>query len=156
VLGALGPEQLARTLRTAFDPYARTELAAVEAADPERAGLSEVNAWPLGTHEAWDQYRADGAVHATYWIAAWPRIEVSPMFMDALLGHSSAVRTVAVTFESLAIAPRARWRPRSRVIAPTASCGLGSVSPRPRASARPPTPPCAAKPSSPPATPRCA
>ena len=102
VLGALGPEQLARTLRTAFDPYARTELAAVEAADPERAGLSEVNAWPLGTHEAWDQYRADGAVHATYWIAAWPRIEVSPMFMDALLGHSSAVRTVAVTFESLA------------------------------------------------------
>jgi hypothetical protein len=99
VLGALGPGQLARVLRTAFDPYARSELAAVEAADPGRDGLAEANAWPLGTQEAWDHYRSDGAVHATYWIGGWPRIDVSPMFMDALLGRSSVVRTVAVTFE---------------------------------------------------------
>jgi hypothetical protein len=102
VLGALGPGQLARTLRTAFDPYARAELAALETADPGRDGLSEVNAWPLGAREAWDHYQSDGAVHGTYWIGAWPRIEVSPMFMDSLLGHSGAVRTVAVTFEPLA------------------------------------------------------
>jgi hypothetical protein len=102
VLGALSPGQLARTLRTAFDPYCRAELTAVEAADRERDGLSEVNAWPLGAREAWDHYQSDGAVHATYWIGAWPRIDVSSMFMDSLLGHSSAVRTVAVSFESLA------------------------------------------------------
>jgi Putative type VII ESX secretion system translocon, EccE len=102
VLGALGPGQLARTLRTAFDPYARAELTALDAADPDRDGLSEVNAWPLGAREAWDHYQCDGALHATYWIGAWPRIEVSPMFMDSLLGHSGAVRTVAVTFEPLA------------------------------------------------------
>jgi hypothetical protein len=41
-------------------------------------------------------------VHATYWIAGWPRVEVSPMFMEALLGRSSVVRTVAVTFEPIA------------------------------------------------------
>jgi len=99
VLGALTSGQLARALRTAFDPYARAELAALETADPERDGLAEHNAWPLGVHEAWDHYRTDGAVHATYWIGGWPRIDVSPMFMDALLGRSSAVRTVAVTFE---------------------------------------------------------
>jgi hypothetical protein len=102
VLGALSPGQLARALRTAFDPFARAELATLEAADAERDGLSEVNAWPLGAREGWDHYRSDGAVHATYWIGAWPRINVSPMFMDALLGHSSAVRSVAVTFEPLA------------------------------------------------------
>ncbi len=102
VLGALSPGQLARALRTAFDPFARAELAALEAADGDRDGLSEVNAWPLGAREAWDHYRSDGAVHATYWIGAWPRIHVSPMFMDALLGHSTAVRSVAVTFEPLA------------------------------------------------------
>jgi hypothetical protein len=102
VLGALGPGQLARALRTAFDPYARAELTALEAADPERDGLAEVNAWPLGVREGWDSYRSDGALHATYWIGAWPRIDVSPMFMDSLLGHSGAVRTVAVTFEPLA------------------------------------------------------
>ena len=102
VLGALGPGQLARTLRTAFDPYARAELAAVEAAEPDRDGLAETNAWPLGAREHWDQYESDGAVHATFWIGGWPRVDVSPMFMDALLGRSNVVRTVAVTFQPIA------------------------------------------------------
>jgi Putative type VII ESX secretion system translocon, EccE len=101
VLGALTPSQLARALRTAFDPYSRAELAAFETADPKQAMLSEAGAWPLGAREAWDHYRSDGAVHATYWIGGWPRVDVSPMFMDALLGRSSAVRTVAVTFQPL-------------------------------------------------------
>lgn len=101
VVGALGQGQLARTLRTAFDPYARTELTALQAADPGRDELSETATWPLGTSEGWEHFRSDGAVHATYWIAGWPRIDVSPMFMDALLGRSSAVRTVAVTFEPI-------------------------------------------------------
>ncbi len=101
VLGALSPGQLARTLRTAFDPYARTELATLEAADRTREGLAEVHAWPVGAEEGWDHYRSDGAMHASYWIGGWPRVEVSPLFMDALLGHSSAVRTVAVTFEPI-------------------------------------------------------
>lgn len=101
VVGALSPGQLARALRTAFDPFARAELAALETADPDRVGLSEANAWPLGADEGWDHYRSDGAVHATYWIGGWPRVEVSPMFMDALLGRSSVVRTVAVTFEPI-------------------------------------------------------
>ena len=101
VLGALSSGQLSRVLRTAFDPYARSEIAVLEAAEPARDGLTETNAWPLGTHEAWDHLRSDGALHATYWIGGWPRVEVSPMFMDALLGRSSTVRTVAVTFEPL-------------------------------------------------------
>ncbi|HEX3688279.1 MAG TPA: SCO6880 family protein [Solirubrobacteraceae bacterium] len=102
VLGALSPGQLGRTLRTAFDPYARAELTAVEACDAERDGLDEVNAWPLGARESWEHYQSDGALHATYWIGAWPRVEVSPMFMDSLLGPSGVVRTVSVTFEPLA------------------------------------------------------
>ena len=102
VLGALGPGQVARTLRTAFDPYARTELTALEACEAGRDGLSEVNAWPLAARETWEHYQSDGALHATYWIGAWPRVDVSPMFMDALLAHSGAVRTVSVTFDPLA------------------------------------------------------
>ncbi|HEY2771588.1 MAG TPA: SCO6880 family protein, partial [Solirubrobacteraceae bacterium] len=101
VLGALSPGQLGRALRTAFDPYARAELAALETADPERDGLAETGAWPLGAEEGWDRYRSDGAFHVTYWIGGWPRVDVSPMFMDALLGRSSVVRTVAVTFEPI-------------------------------------------------------
>jgi hypothetical protein len=101
VLGALSASQIARALRTAFDPYCRTELAALEAADPDRHGLEQANGWPLGAREGWDHYRSDGAVHATHWVGAWPRVDVSPMFMDALLTHSNAVRTVAVTFEPI-------------------------------------------------------
>jgi hypothetical protein len=102
VLGALRGGQLARALRTAFDPYARAELAAAEAAERSRGGLAEVNAWPLGAREGWEHYCADGALHATFWIGGWPRVDVSPMFMDALLGRSNVVRTVAVTFEPIA------------------------------------------------------
>jgi hypothetical protein len=101
VLGALSPGQIARSLRTAFDPFGRSELAALETADADRDGLSETNAWPLGAREAWDHYQSDGAVHATYWIGGWPRVEVSPMFLGALLARSSAVRTVAVAFEPI-------------------------------------------------------
>jgi Putative type VII ESX secretion system translocon, EccE len=101
VIGALRTGQVARALRTAFDPYGRAELAVVDAANPGRDGLTEVNAWPLGAREAWDYYRSDGALHATFWIGAWPRVDVSAMFMDALLGRSSVVRTVAVTFHPI-------------------------------------------------------
>ncbi|HTU31428.1 MAG TPA: SCO6880 family protein [Solirubrobacteraceae bacterium] len=103
VLGALGPEPIARTLRTAYDPYCRGELTALEGADPERDGPDEAGAWPLGSRERWDHYESDGALHATYWISGWPRVEVSPVFMDSLLGRSGAVRTVAVSFEPIAI-----------------------------------------------------
>jgi hypothetical protein len=99
VLGGLSAGQIARSLRTAADPYTTTEIAALEAVDPGRDGLSALNAWPLASEERWDHYRCDGALHATYWIAGWPRVEVSPMFMDQLLGSSGAVRTVSVTFE---------------------------------------------------------
>jgi hypothetical protein len=102
VVGALAPGQLARALRTAFDPFARAELTALQAVDPGHEGLAEANAWPLGTEERWEQYRSDGSVHATFWIGGWPRVDVSPMFMDALLGRSNVVRTVAVTFEPIA------------------------------------------------------
>ena len=86
---------------------------------PGRDGLAEANAWPLGAREAWDHYRSDGAVHATYWIGGWPRVDVSPMFMDALLGRSSAVRTVAVTLRA----------DRARALDPR---GRGGGHPRPR------------------------
>ncbi len=101
VLGALAPAQLSRALRTAFDPFAGADMDALQAVDPSREGISEVNAWPLGAQESWDHLRCDGAHHATYWIGAWPRVEVSPMFMDALLGSSEVVRTVSVTFEPI-------------------------------------------------------
>ena len=73
VLGALGAGQLARALRTAFDPYAHTELATIDAADPERDGLRRARRLAAGLARGSGHHRTDGALHATYWISAWPR-----------------------------------------------------------------------------------
>ncbi len=102
VLGALSTGQLARVVRTGFDPYARADLAALDAVSGGGRALPVNAAGPLAATEAWDHLRCDGALHATHWISAWPRIDVSPMFMDALLADSGAVRTLAVTFEPVA------------------------------------------------------
>jgi hypothetical protein len=99
VLGALSAGQIARVVRTGFDPFARAELAPLDAVDGGNHAFAEHDAAPLAAGEAWDHYRCDGAVHATHWISGWPRIDVSPMFMDALLADSDTVRTVSITFE---------------------------------------------------------
>jgi hypothetical protein len=99
VVGALRPGMLASTLRVAFDPWSRPGLARLAAADPERDGIDEAAAWPLGTETSWGAYRTDGAVHATYWIASWPRIDVGAAFLSPLLLHTQMVRAIAVTME---------------------------------------------------------
>jgi hypothetical protein len=93
----LTTSHLATLFRTSFDPYVRAALAG------SSGEVSEHSAWPLGAVEGWDHYRTDGAVHSTYWIAGWPRIEVGGLFLDPLLSASGVVRTVAVTFEPLSV-----------------------------------------------------
>jgi hypothetical protein len=51
--------------------------------------------WPLAASDSWSSYRADGSWHATYWIAEWPRLDVGPDFLGALLAGTSR-RSVSV------------------------------------------------------------
>jgi hypothetical protein len=108
VLGALTPGPLARALRVAFDPYAGAELrlasgpAAGVGGGASQPSVAPHEAGPVGAVEHWDHYRCDGALHATFWIAAWPHVEVLPMFLDPLLGDSRVVRTIAVTMQPIA------------------------------------------------------
>ena len=53
VVGALRPGVLAAAVRVAFDPWSRPGLARLAAADPDRDGLDEAAAWPLGAEAAW-------------------------------------------------------------------------------------------------------
>ena len=99
VVGALRPGMLAVAIRVAFDPWSRPGLARLAAADPDRDGIDEAAAWPLGTETSWGAYRTDGAVHATYWIASWPRIDVGAAFLSPLVLHTQMVRAIAVTIE---------------------------------------------------------
>lgn len=101
VVGALRPGMVASAIRVAFDPWCRPGLARLAAADPERDGLDEAAAWPVATEASWATYRTDGALHATYWIASWPRTEVGAAFLTPLLLHAQMVRAVAVTIEPI-------------------------------------------------------
>jgi len=102
VQGALRPRMLARAIRDAYDPYGRTNRNRLAAVDPERAGVDPANAWPLATDASWSTYRTDSAVHATYWIAQWPRIDVGATFLAPLLMQTNVLRSVGVCMEPIA------------------------------------------------------
>lgn len=99
VVGGLSPRMLARALRLAADPAARGELARQDARTPTRGGVDPANAWPLATASSWRTYRTDSAVHATWWVAEWPREPVGPDFLAPLLLFTGAERTVSVVLE---------------------------------------------------------
>ncbi len=101
VVGALRPGMLARAIRVAFDPWSRPGLARLAMADAERDGIDEGAAWPVATEVSWGAYRSDGAVHATYWIAGWPRTDVGAAFLSPLLLQAQVVRAVGVTIEPI-------------------------------------------------------
>ena len=54
--------------------------------------------WPMGMEETWSTVRVDGMVHATFWVAEWPRIEVRSDFLAPIL-LGSARSTFSVVME---------------------------------------------------------
>lgn len=93
----LSARQVARALRTAYDPALRSQLAVRDRHHPEEEGLSDAAAWPLATRTAADRYESDGWVHTTFWVAEWPRRPVDGEFMAWLMAGPRCQVTVAVT-----------------------------------------------------------
>jgi Putative type VII ESX secretion system translocon, EccE len=56
--------------------------------------------WPMAMEESWSEVRVDGMVHATFWVAEWPRTEVRSDFLAPIL-LGSARSTLAVVMEPL-------------------------------------------------------
>jgi hypothetical protein len=89
--------QLAGVIRSAFDPHAALDLYHDNADGP--VGTSGPMAWPMATTTAWDHYRTDTGVHATYWIGEWPRRPTTAGFLAPLLLGTTSVHTLAVVME---------------------------------------------------------
>lgn len=98
VQGALRPRMLARAIRLAYDPFARPLLAGRRHGD-EAHGVALASAFPTAADASWSSYRTDGAIHASAWIAGWPRSDVGVSFLAPLLMHTTTLRTVSVTME---------------------------------------------------------
>jgi hypothetical protein len=80
----------------------RTYEASAPSAPPASAAsaASVEDPWPMAMEETWSSVRVDGMVHATFWVAEWPRIEVRSDFLAPLL-LGSARSTFAVVMEPL-------------------------------------------------------
>ena len=101
VRGALSPRLLARAIRLGFCPDDRPGLDRRGAGDPELAGTDPAHAGPMAAEESWRHYRSDGALHCTYWIAEWPRVEVGADFLLPFVLAGTTRRTIAVVMEPL-------------------------------------------------------
>jgi hypothetical protein len=84
-------DDLARQLRRTYEPTV----------DRARAGSSwSRDPWPMAMEESWFSVRVDAMVHATFWVAEWPRIEVRSDFLAPLL-LGSARSAFAVVMQPL-------------------------------------------------------
>ncbi|MDA8269712.1 MAG: hypothetical protein M0013_15330 [Actinomycetota bacterium] len=129
--GVLGPSALAAVIRESFEADMPGPVRPDGAADGTAAGAGSAAAvgagpagspgappgvtwpWPMGVDTAWDAVRADALWHAVYWIAEWPRIDVTPDFLGPLL-FLPARRTLAVTMEPVPPVEAARQVARDR------------------------------------------
>ena len=98
--GPLSMPDLSALMRRAFDPRSARALAWRDRLTaPHEAPFRR--AWPTATEVQWRHYRTDDAVHATFWVAGWPKADIRPDFMAPLILRPDSVHTVAVVMEPI-------------------------------------------------------
>ncbi len=90
VESVLTAAELARQLLRTYEPHSTQAEVAPPLDDP----------WPMAMDESWSTVRVDAMVHATFWVAEWPRIEVRSDFLAPLLLGSTR-NTFSVVMEPL-------------------------------------------------------
>ncbi|MGO8870668.1 MAG: SCO6880 family protein [Acidimicrobiales bacterium] len=118
--GVLGPAALARVIADASVPMSATTPAAAPHRPPrgtdavlDDTGPAPQWPWPMTVEPEWDAVHTDGTWHATYWIAEWPRIDVTPDFLGPLF-FSPLRRSIAVTMEPVSPSRAARQVAQAR------------------------------------------
>jgi hypothetical protein len=97
VVGEVGPNELARLVRTQYDPAALTPAAGDHMTGWRAETRTPIAAGPMAAHAHWSTYRTDTGLHAVYWIAEWPAIPVEAAWCYPLLALSGVRRTISVT-----------------------------------------------------------
>ena len=73
------PSDLASVLRGAYDAGGAARL------EGTRLGQDLTTAGPVALEEHWDHLRHDSGFSAVLWVSEWPRIDVPPHFLHALV-----------------------------------------------------------------------
>jgi hypothetical protein len=74
---------------------------------------------PMSMRTSWDHVQLDAACHAVYWIAEWPRLPVTPTWLEPLLLHPGGTRTLTLHIEPVSARDAARQvrRDATRLVA---------------------------------------
>jgi hypothetical protein len=97
VQAVLAADGVADLLLRTYEPHGPASPNASPNASPEP---SHPDPWPMAVSEEWSILRVDGMVHATFWVAEWPRTEVHSDFLAPLL-LSPARATLSMVMEPL-------------------------------------------------------
>ncbi|MCL3862071.1 PrgI family protein [Actinotalea sp. K2] len=102
----LDAAEVRRAVRASYDP-------SPAALAPSLVPVAS-QAGPMAAREFWDRLECDGAVHAVYWVAEWPRSEVHPGFLQSLALAPGVRRSVSLTVEPLTAAASLRQIRRAK------------------------------------------
>lgn len=112
--GVLGAAALSGAVHDAVSPFPSGDLDTVDAAAARPTdGGGARQPWPLAVRPEWDAVRTDGTWHATYWIAEWPRVDVTPDFLGPLL-FVPVRRSISLVMEPMSPSRAARQVARAR------------------------------------------
>lgn len=102
----LDATEIRRAVRLSYDPSsAALTTRPVGVANPTG---------PMAAREFWDHLESDGAMHAAYWVAEWPRSEVHPGFLQSLALAPGVRRSISLTVEPLTPAASLRQIRRAK------------------------------------------
>jgi len=84
----LSATELAAIVRAAYDPASNVL--------PGRPGATLETAGPIAISEHWDRFRSDSGWASVLWISDWPRIEVPPSFLHALVFSPGVRKSISI------------------------------------------------------------
>ncbi|WP_370220407.1 SCO6880 family protein [Kitasatospora sp. GAS1066B] len=118
--GWLTAQEIAATIRTAYDPHSLAALTRWSEnghaqADPAAAG-------PVVLVEEQTKLRTDSAHHVVYWVEQWPRTETSAGFLHQVLFASGVRRSLSLSYnpKALEAALRDVQRQKATIVADAA------------------------------------
>jgi hypothetical protein len=100
--GWLTDTELASVLRAAYDP------ATADRIDGTGTGQDLSTAGPVAVEEHWDHLRHDSGYSSVLWISEWPRIEVAPSFLHALIFEQGVRKSLSIVATPLSTAQAMR------------------------------------------------
>lgn len=92
----LKPRELAQVIREAYDPASIEEIGSRTG---EFSGVSLQSSGPMAANVTWDMLQTDTAVHRTFWISEWPRVQVEAGFISSLTFSGDFVHSVSLVAE---------------------------------------------------------